>query len=85
MRTQFDRPPRIAAEIDASKASPSRGFERSENNPRGSIEEENADAHMKRQIMGREVVVAITKGKLDFGPLEQIFYGEFDGPRRKRA
>lgn len=47
--------------------------------------EDNADAHMKRQIMGREVVVAITEGKLDFGPWEQIFYGEFDGGRRKRA
>jgi secondary thiamine-phosphate synthase enzyme len=47
--------------------------------------EDNADAHMKRQIMGREVVVAITAGKLDFGPWEQIFYGEFDGQRRKRV
>ncbi len=47
--------------------------------------EDNADAHMKRQIMGREVVVAITDGKLDFGPWEQIFYGEFDGRRKKRA
>ena len=47
--------------------------------------EDNADAHMKRQIMGRETVVAITKGKLDFGPWEQIFYGEFDGLRRKRV
>jgi secondary thiamine-phosphate synthase enzyme len=47
--------------------------------------EDNADAHMKRQIMGREVVVAISHGKLDFGPWEQIFYGEFDGRRRKRA
>ena len=46
--------------------------------------EDNADAHMKRQIMGREVVVAITEGKLDFGPWEQIFYGEFDGRRPKR-
>ena len=46
--------------------------------------EDNADAHHKRQIMGREVVVAITKGKLDFGPWEQIFYGEFDGRRDKR-
>ena len=46
--------------------------------------EENADAHLKRQIMGRDVVVAITKGKLDFGPWEQIFYGEFDGKRKKR-
>jgi secondary thiamine-phosphate synthase enzyme len=47
--------------------------------------EDNADAHMKRQIMGREVVLAVTEGKLDFGPWEQIFYGEFDGRRRKRA
>ena len=47
--------------------------------------EDNADAHMKRQVMGREVVVAITKGKLDFGPWEQIFYGEFDGNRAKRV
>lgn len=47
--------------------------------------EDNADAHMKRQIMGREIVAAITKGKLDFGPWEQIFYGEFDGHRAKRV
>jgi len=47
--------------------------------------EDNADAHLKRQIMGREVVVAITNGKLDFGPWEQIFYGEFDGHRAKRV
>lgn len=47
--------------------------------------EDNADAHLKRQIMGREVVVAVTKGKLDFGPWEQIFYGEFDGRRPKRV
>jgi secondary thiamine-phosphate synthase enzyme len=47
--------------------------------------EDNADAHLKRQVMGREVVVAVTAGKLDFGPWEQIFYGEFDGRRRKRA
>ena len=47
--------------------------------------EDNADAHMKRQVMGREVVCAITEGKLDFGPWEQIFYGEFDGKRKKRA
>ena len=46
--------------------------------------EDNADAHLKRQIMGRETVIAITKGKLDFGPWEQIFYGEFDGCRNKR-
>lgn len=47
--------------------------------------EDNADAHLKRQVMGREVVVAITAGKLDFGPREQIFYGEFDGKRPKRV
>jgi secondary thiamine-phosphate synthase enzyme len=47
--------------------------------------EDNADAHLKRQIMGREVIVAITEGRLDFGPWEQIFYGEFDGGRRKRV
>ena len=47
--------------------------------------EDNADAHLKRTIMGREVVVAITQGKLDFGPWEQIFYGEFDGRRKKRV
>lgn len=47
--------------------------------------EDNGDAHLKRQVMGREVVVAITAGKLDFGPWEQIFYGEFDGRRRKRV
>lgn len=47
--------------------------------------EDNADAHLKRTIMGREVVVAITRGRLDFGPWEQIFYGEFDGLRRKRV
>lgn len=47
--------------------------------------EDNADAHLKRQVMGREVVVAITEGRLDLGPWEQIFYGEFDGKRRKRV
>jgi secondary thiamine-phosphate synthase enzyme len=47
--------------------------------------EDNGDAHLKRQIMGREVVVAVTQGKLDFGPWEQIFYAEFDGRRRKRV
>ena len=52
---------------------------------RHNVGEDNADAHMKRQIMGREAVVAITEGKLDFGPWEQIFYGEFDGRRKKRA
>ena len=49
------------------------------------VGEDNADAHMKRQIMGREVVVAVTDGRLDFGPWEQIFYGEFDGRRKKRV
>ncbi|MBN2468515.1 MAG: YjbQ family protein [Deltaproteobacteria bacterium] len=49
------------------------------------VGEDNADAHLKRQIMGREVVVAITEGRLDFGPWEQIFYGEFDGRRKKRV
>lgn len=47
--------------------------------------EDNADAHLKRQVMGREVVVAVTEGRLDLGPWEQIFYGEFDGKRRKRV
>ena len=47
--------------------------------------EDNGDAHLKRQVMGREVVVAVTNGKMDFGPWEQIFYGEFDGRRRKRV
>jgi secondary thiamine-phosphate synthase enzyme len=47
--------------------------------------EDNGDAHLKRQVMGREVVVAITEGKLDFGPWEQVFYGEFDGRRKKRV
>jgi len=47
--------------------------------------EDNADAHLKRQVMGREVVLAVTEGRLDFGPWEQIFYGEFDGRRRKRV
>jgi secondary thiamine-phosphate synthase enzyme len=47
--------------------------------------EDNADAHLKRQVMGREIVVAVTEGALDFGPWEQIFYGEFDGHRRKRV
>ncbi|HOL39962.1 MAG: secondary thiamine-phosphate synthase enzyme YjbQ [Dictyoglomaceae bacterium] len=49
------------------------------------VGENNADAHLKRTIMGREVVIAITNGKLDFGPWEQVFYGEFDGKRRKRV
>ena len=52
---------------------------------RHNVGEDNGDAHLKRQIMGREVVVAISAGRLDFGPWEQIFYGEFDGGRRKRV
>ncbi len=52
---------------------------------RHNVGEDNADAHMKRQIMGREAVVAVTGGKLDFGTWKQIFYGEFDGGRRKRV
>jgi len=52
---------------------------------RHNVGEDNGDAHLKRQVMGREVVVAITNGRLDFGPWEQIFYGEFDGRRKKRA
>jgi secondary thiamine-phosphate synthase enzyme len=52
---------------------------------RHNVGEDNADAHMKRQLMGREVVVAVTSGTLDFGPWEQIFYGEFDGRRKKRV
>lgn len=55
------------------------------NQYRHNVGEDNADAHMKRQIMGREVVVAVTDGKLDFGTWERIFYGEFDGGRKKRA
>ena len=58
------------------------GLERYQHHHTG---EDNADAHLKRQIMGREVVVAVTRGKLDFGRWEQIFYGEFDGQRRKRV
>jgi len=52
---------------------------------RHNVGEDNADAHLKRQVLGREVVVAVTDGRLDFGPWEQIFYGEFDGRRKKRA
>ncbi|GIU71396.1 MAG: hypothetical protein KatS3mg003_0875 [Candidatus Nitrosocaldaceae archaeon] len=64
------------------KLAPHEPIEQYEHNKTG---EDNADAHLKRQIMGREVVVAITNGKLDFGPWEQIFYGEFDGQRPKRV
>ena len=57
----------------------------SRNGYRHNVGEDNGDAHLKRQIMGREVVVAVTEGKLDLGPWEEIFYGEFDGQRRKRV
>jgi secondary thiamine-phosphate synthase enzyme len=63
------------------KLAPHAPIDQYEHNETG---EDNADAHLKRQIMGREVIVAITNGKLDFGPWEQIFYGEFDGRRNKR-
>ncbi len=61
---------------------PEKPYDRYRHNDTG---EDNADAHLKRSIMGREVVVAVTKGRLDFGPWEQIFYGEFDGMRKKRV
>ena len=64
------------------KLAPHKPIEQYSHNDTG---EENADAHLKRQIMGREVVVAVTDSKLDFGPWEQIFYGEFDGMRNKRV
>ena len=64
------------------KVAPHQPIKHSRHNDTG---EDNADAHLKRQIMGREVVVAITEGRLDFGPWEQIFYGEFDGHRKKRV
>jgi len=64
------------------KLAPHEPVDQYEHNKTG---EDNADAHLKRQVMGREVVVAITNGKLDFGPWEQIFYGEFDGRRSKRV
>ncbi|RME77199.1 MAG: YjbQ family protein [Planctomycetota bacterium] len=64
------------------RLAPEKPYSRYRHNNTG---EDNGDAHLKRTIMGREVVVAVTKGKLDFGPWEQIFYGEFDGKRRKRV
>ncbi len=64
------------------KLAPHEPVERYRHNRTG---EDNGDAHLKRQVMGREVVVAVTDGKLDFGPWEQVFYGEFDGRRRKRV
>jgi secondary thiamine-phosphate synthase enzyme len=64
------------------KLAPEKPYDQYRHNDSG---EDNADAHMKRSVMGREVVCAVTEGKLDFGPWEQIFYGEFDGRRRKRV
>ena len=64
------------------KLAPHQPIDRYRHNRTG---EDNGDAHLKRQVMGREVVVAVTDGRLDFGPWEQIFYGEFDGGRRKRV
>lgn len=75
LHTDYKRWLEALAPFDASP-------ERYQHNRTG---EDNADAHLKRQVMGREVVVAITQGKLDFGPWEQIFYGEFDGRRAKRV
>lgn len=69
-------------EVWLEKIAPHEPVSKYEHNNTG---EDNADAHLKRQVMGREVVVAITKGQLDFGPWEQIFYGEFDGKRPKRV
>lgn len=79
-----DDEPGLITDFDAwlEKLAPHHPVSQYQHNDTG---EDNADAHLKRQIMGREVVVAITKGKLDLGPWEQIFYGEFDGRRRKRA
>lgn len=68
-------------EVWLEKLAPEKPYEQYRHN----TYENNADAHLKRTIMGREVVAAVTKGKLDFGPWEQIFYGEFDGRRRKRV
>lgn len=68
-------------EVWLEKLAPEKPYEQYRHN----TYEDNADAHLKRTIMGREVVAAVTKGKLDFGPWEQIFYGEFDGRRRKRV
>jgi len=69
-------------EIWLEKLAPEKPYEQYRHNDGG---EDNADAHLKRTIMGREVVVAVTNGELDFGPWEQIFYGEFDGKRKKRV
>ena len=69
-------------EVWLEKLAPHAPTEQYQHNRTG---EDNADAHLKRQIMGREVVVAVTKGELDMGPWEQIFYGEFDGNRKKRV
>jgi secondary thiamine-phosphate synthase enzyme len=79
-----DAEPGLLADYEAwlEQLAPHEPIDRYRHNRTG---EDNGDAHLKRQVMGREVVVAITNGQLDFGPWEQIFYGEFDGRRRKRA
>lgn len=69
-------------EVWLERLAPERPYSQYRHNDTG---EDNADAHLKRTVMGREVVIAITKGQLDFGPWEQVFYGEFDGKRRKRV
>lgn len=69
-------------EVWLERLAPERPYSQYRHNDTG---EDNADAHLKRTVMGREVVVAVTNGQLDFGPWEQIFYGEFDGKRRKRV
>ncbi len=69
-------------EIWLEKLAPEKPYSQYRHNDTG---EDNADAHLKRTVMGREVIVAVTNGELDFGPWEQIFYGEFDGKRRKRV
>jgi secondary thiamine-phosphate synthase enzyme len=68
-------------EVWLEKLAPEKPYEQYKHNGY----EDNADAHLKRTVMGREVVIAVTKGKLDFGPWEQVFYGEFDGKRKKRV
>lgn len=79
-----DNEPGLWKDFEAwlEKLAPEKPFEQYRHNDSG---EDNADAHLKRTIMGRETVIAVTKGKMDLGPWEQIFYGEFDGKRKKRV
>src|SRR5215510_6425363 len=79
-RRRIRSPPRLRVWLE--KLAPHEPLKQYRHNDTG---EDNADAHIKRQVMGREVVVAVTNGKLDFGTWEQIFYGEFDGRRKKRV